>query len=112
MTQAQLDFSEKKGKDTVLAKVKVILQDFPGARDDYAELDHRFYPKGLSTHEFFKKIHNGDLPSMESVHRARRKIQEDHPRLRGETYNKRKRKADGVTENINIEPTDTIESIS
>jgi len=110
MIQSSLDFSENKSKETTLSKVKKILEDFEGARDDYAELDFRFYPKGLRLVEFFRQLADNKLPSIESVHRARRKIQEDYPHLRGKTYEKRQAKRERISQNINIKPTDTIQT--
>lgn len=41
--------------------------------------------------------------SLEAITRAKRKLQEIHPELRGESYGRRKRKAKQVAEGINTE---------
>jgi hypothetical protein len=40
------------------------------------------------------------IPYLDSVSRASRKVQEEHPHLRGELYNKRKVKQEQVKEEI------------
>jgi hypothetical protein len=43
---------------------------------------------------------SGNLTSFESISRARRKIQEQNPLLRGSTYKERKEMSENVRENI------------
>lgn len=42
--------------------------------------------KVMSAYELLWKMTEGKLPSFESVSRIRRKVQEDHPELRGNFY--------------------------
>jgi hypothetical protein len=44
---------------------------------------------------------NGNLPSPDTITRARRKIQEKHPELRGVNYVERQKLEKQVRENIN-----------
>jgi len=78
--------------------IKRLLEDNPKYRDDYNKLVARVWwmevnkDKGLSALEMLNKLACKELTHPESIMRARRKIQEEHPHLRGETYNQRKTK--------------------
>jgi hypothetical protein len=109
--QATLDFSENKGKETIYEKVKAIMMRLPSTRDSYARLDGEFYGATSSFYGVMKMIEDGQLPSIESVHRARRMVEEDFPHLRGQTYAKRHNKSVEVSQTIHFTPTDTIESL-
>ena len=68
-------------KDLVLN----ILQDKPKTRDSDRILYDEFLKKiGVDTHYMtaYEMLHNPDMPSIESVGRARRKAQEEHPELK------------------------------
>ena len=78
-------------------KVKHILENWEQARDDdmllysiflhlgkYVKKDERFY-------DVFPKAKERGLPSYESITRARRKVQEKEPHLRGKEYGKRQK---------------------
>lgn len=75
--------------------VKAALQKYPDARDDDMKLYARivYLETGLSpVVGFYEATFNHDkydLPSYESVTRARRKVQEQEPTLRGKKYGKR-----------------------
>lgn len=77
-------------------EVKAILTKWPQTRDDDNLLWGQFlFTKGLvSTSETFYKVLSrvkaDKLPSFESVTRARRKVQEKEPALRGKRYGQRK----------------------
>lgn len=45
-------------------------------------------------------LKNNKLTSWDSATRAKRKLQEEHPELRGQSYNKRKAKATKVSKNL------------
>ena len=79
------------------SKVKKIMQDYPDTRDDdmilYATLIARtsavnHYTRLLDALYNHKEY---NLPSYESVTRARRKVQEQEEDLRGHRYDKRKK---------------------
>tara|TARA_R100000781_G_C4072294_1_gene124875 strand:+ start:271 stop:600 length:330 start_codon:yes stop_codon:yes gene_type:complete len=46
-------------------------------------------------------LKNNKLTSWDSATRAKRKLQEEHPELRGQTYNKRKAKATKISKDLN-----------
>ena len=78
--------------------VKSIMEKYPDTRDD----DMRLY--AIVVHQrtrlkpdvpFYEAMYNHsryDLPSYESVTRARRKVQEQEEALRGKKYNDRKKR--------------------
>ncbi len=74
------------------AKVQSLLESTPKYRDDYKSLIARIWfdeigkDKELKAFELLNKLAKGELSHPESIMRARRKIQEEHPVLRGETY--------------------------
>ena len=81
-----------------LHRVKAILELSPAARDDdkllwLAYVNQYFGLKrklGDTAYNSFKEfLLNNDLPSFESISRARRKNQEEHPSLRGFSYEER-----------------------
>lgn len=76
--------------------VKDIMTKYPDTRDDdmrlYAIVVHKKAKISPSV-PFYEAMYNHiryNLPSYESVTRARRKVQEQEEELRGEKYNKRK----------------------
>lgn len=85
----------KQRLNTMAVKVEEILRDRVKARDDDNVLYAYFLNSlGISVHkasfwEITRRVVNGDLPSMESVGRVRRKVQELNPELIG-TAEKRK----------------------
>lgn len=86
--------------------VKKQLTDFPALRDSNERLYYRYLlalgydVEGKSTKEFLKDMEMRAIPYLDSVSRASRKVQEEHPHLRGALYNKRKTKQDKVKEEI------------
>ena len=108
--QTEFNLSKPK-KQTVFDKVKHIMTMYPGTRDSYPLLDFYFYPTGITLVEAMERIQNKELASLESVHRARRLVEEDCPDLRGNTYHDRHTKAEGVRTSINKTPIQTIETL-
>jgi hypothetical protein len=53
-----------------------------------------------SAYDFLKNMSAGSLTSFESISRARRKIQEQNPLLRGNNYKQRKESSEQIRENI------------
>jgi len=83
-------------------KVKRLLESQPKYRDDYKSLIARIWfneigqDKELKAFEMLNLLVEGKLSHPESIMRARRKIQEEHPELRGKGYNKRKEEVRAV----------------
>ena len=84
------------------SKVKRLLESQPKYRDDYKSLIARIWfneigqDKELKAFEMLNLLVEGKLSHPESIMRARRKIQEEHPELRGKTYSKRKEEVRAV----------------
>ena len=113
MTQSLLDFSEQKHKvNTVYYRVKQIMEQHPRARDEYPVLDYHYYPQNITLLDALKLMKEKKLASVESVHRARRKVEEEFPHLRGDSYVKRHAKASDTTDTVSMTPVDAIEAIS
>lgn len=85
----------KEKLNTMAIKVEEILRTKSNARDDDNVLYAYFLNslgvsvRRMSFWEITRRVVNGDLPSMESVGRVRRKVQELNPELIG-TAEKRK----------------------
>jgi hypothetical protein len=100
---------------TKLAKVKQILTVLPEARDDDRLLIDSFwrYEKPLlfsfqSGDAVMRAFVNGELSMPDDITRARRKVQEQYPELRGTKWRQKQRTAAevDVRDNIN-KPTPT-----
>ena len=79
------------------AKVKALLEEKNIYRDDYNALLARvwwdeMYDKNISAVDFLYLLKAKRISHPESIMRVRRKIQEEHPILRGKTYKQRKTK--------------------
>lgn len=76
--------------------VKLILKFYPRARDDdnylFAEYVRLTNPELLEKSFGYVLAHHSSDLNIKSVERARRKIQETCPELRGEIYDKRHKK--------------------
>ena len=78
------------------SEVKRIMTNWPATRDDDMLLYAVFIAESklVSSDETFYKVMSTakklKLPSYESVTRARRKVQEKEPAMRGSRYNQRK----------------------
>jgi len=82
------DFFEK----SLVERVKTFLLKYPKTRDDDEYLIKLIWyfscsePEKMTAMELLKM----DLPKTESIVRARRKLQQENPELRGEKYEDRK----------------------
>lgn len=86
--------------------VKSILQNDPQCRDSDARLRRAVYKTKVNiamvTYDHvFQLEESGELPSSESIRRTRQKIQEHHPELRGDIYNKRQEAGEEVRDTVN-----------
>jgi hypothetical protein len=97
-----------KFKDTQIA-VHDLLIEYPNLRDSDQRLVAFFHTlemggvsvcKSMSAYEYLKAIVDGKLTNAESITRARRKVQENTPALRGKKYNERKLAESKVREAI------------
>lgn len=94
---------------TTKVKVKYLLTAFPHLRDSDDKLiaSYWYYEKGeeviqnISAMELLHMFASGGLTSTESIRRVRQKLQELHPELRGENYNKRQEAEVEIRKNIN-----------
>jgi hypothetical protein len=59
-----------------------------------------FKPHEQTAMEFLALLSSGSLPSFESISRCRRKLQEQHPQLRGDKYQERQGEQKKVIEQI------------
>lgn len=60
-----------------------------------------FKMETMRAYDFLKLLSENKLTSSEAIRRARQKIQEEQPELRGKKYNERHNLDDDVRENIN-----------
>lgn len=77
---------EKKKLKTISAEVKELLQKYPRARDDDMLLYSYYmnlkgYSWNITVSELYYLQKEGNLPTFESIGRARRKVQELNPDL-------------------------------
>jgi hypothetical protein len=83
-----------------------ILRNKPDARDnDYALYyyilkERRIDPTTMTAYDMLIRSHKGQIPSIFSVTRARRKVQEKYPETRGELWDKRHSQADNIREEM------------
>jgi hypothetical protein len=79
--------------------VKLKLTQDPKTRDSneklyYDYLEYTGYDVNSKTiKQFLKDMSNREIPYMDSVARASRKVQEENPYLRGKSWGKRKKKS-------------------
>ena len=84
----------------VINKVKEILCQYPQSQDNDNDLLARiwyseFMSNGMNQSqaiEICMLLKNGKLSHPQSIRRTRQKIQEEHPNLRGSTYQERQKK--------------------
>ena len=90
-------------------RIKVYLMSYPETRDSNEALmsiiwqqeTDKFIINADGTHiNPLALLKNNKLTSWDSATRAKRKLQEEHPELRGQSYTKRKAKATKVSKNI------------
>ena len=91
----------------VQEQVKILLETYPKLRDNDVRLVASYYYNNISNInqmsaiDFLQIMVNGNLPSPDTITRARRKIQEKYPELRGVNYVERQKLEKQVRENIN-----------
>lgn len=87
--------------------VKKSLETYPKLRDNDVRLVATYYYNNIpninemSAIEFLEVMVNGNLPSPDTITRARRKIQEKHPELRGVKYEEKQKLEVEFRQNIN-----------
>lgn len=78
--------------------VKEMLETQPDLRDSNEKLYFRYLQHlgyniyGKNIQQFLKDMANREIPYIDVIGRASRKVQEENPELRGKYYNKRKTK--------------------
>ena len=83
-----------------------ILLDRLDARDDdyalyfYVLAERNVDLKSITGYELLVRISKGTLPSIMSVSRARRRVQEFHPSARGEKWEQRRERAKAVRDEM------------
>jgi hypothetical protein len=93
----------------IKTKVKTLLINFPHLRDSDNRLIANIWhsqigkekAKEYTAFDLLTSFSEGNLISPESIRRIRQKIQEQNPELRGESYKKRKEKAEEIRKEIN-----------
>lgn len=60
-----------------------------------------FNPKTMTAYEFLCQLAIGELPSADAITRARRKVQEENPSLRGRKWAERQNEAKDFKQQIN-----------
>ena len=84
-------------------RIKQILVNNPKARESNNVLMASVWNKDIGGGHILDlaALASGKLTSWDSATRAKRKLQEEHPELRGQSYNLRKAKASKVKKNVN-----------
>lgn len=91
----------------VQEQVQILLETYPKLRDNDTRLVASYYYNNISNINQMSAINllevmvNGNLPSPDTITRARRKIQEKHPELRGVKYLERQKLEKQVRQEIN-----------
>lgn len=85
--------------------VKAKLSKYPELRDSNERLYYHFlleigYDITKPFKEALKDMEGRVIPFIDSIARASRKVQEEHPHLRGKTYGKRKAKSEDIKQEI------------
>jgi hypothetical protein len=85
--------------------VKDKLTKFPKLRDSNERLYYNYlldigYDITKPFKEILKDMENREIPYIDSFGRASRKVQENHPHLRGEFYGKRNKKEEDIKDEI------------
>jgi hypothetical protein len=90
--------------------VKDALIRYPKYRDDdnklvayiwWKHLKNNNIPEDIIAMDFLQLYAKNELPQADAITRARRKVQEENPELRGELYNERHQLKEEVKNNIN-----------
>ena len=84
---------------TLIQQVERILRDNPFAREDDVYLIYEWVSKyakegvHITVHDYLKGVRDGNLPTWSAISRGRRKLQQEHPELRGSNYQARQQEA-------------------
>ena len=95
---------------TMQDKVASMLKKYPATRDDdkilvtnfwYIEMKNKLLdPQIVTTVTFFQAYADGVISPADLITRARRKVQEENPELRGKTWDERHKEAEIFKNNI------------
>ncbi len=102
----------------IIHRVEKILRKHPATRDNDSRLIFMYYTKyvplfylplddgqnyeAMDVVKFFRLLANKHITSMSSISRARRKVQESFPELRGKMYGKRQANQSKVIKEIRL----------
>jgi len=89
----------------VANKVIAVLKESPATRDDDRLLLIKVWQaesKATFISEFFYELSRGKISHFETIRRARQKLQEKYPSLRGEKWEKRQKMAGNFSEQLNF----------
>lgn len=93
-------------KTTIKENVKKLLIEYPDLRDSEGGLCYLFYHKFCKMEidtlllEFIHKINIKEIPTMQTIMRYSRQLQEQNPELRGKEWEKRQRKIKEVQKDL------------
>lgn len=93
-------------KTTIKENVKKLLVRYTQTRDNETDLCYLYYINfcglGKSTNllDFFFKMQNKEIPTMQTIMRYSRQLQEQNPELRGKEWKKRQRKIKEVQKDL------------
>ena len=93
-------------KTTIKENVKKLLIRYEQTRDNETDLCYLYYINfcglGKSTFllEFFVKMNIKEIPTMQTIMRFSRQLQEQNPELRGKEWEKRQRKIKEVQKDL------------
>ena len=88
---------------SVMNRVKKLLEDYPHLRDSDNKLVANIWNQEIKYTDafgFLTMYASGEITTADSITRARRKLQELHPELRGRKYSNRHREEKKVRKNI------------
>jgi len=86
---------------TCMDRVEYLLDNYAHLRDDDNKLVANYWFNEVGeTKDFLKNYAAGKITQADSITRARRKLQELHPHLRGEKYNERHKEEKKVRKSI------------
>ena len=80
--------------------VKRLLEEQSALRDNDNLLMSRIWKEQSNILNFFQRFESGKLHSPETIRRARQKLQEDFPHLRGELYEVRQKRQEKVKKEL------------
>ena len=80
--------------------VQRLLEEQPALRDNDNLLMSTIWKEQSNILNFFQRFERGKLHSPETIRRARQKLQEDFPHLRGELYEVRQKRQEKVKQEL------------